>query len=57
MTPCEGFYTSGPALVNVGLGLSKSLMLGGRVSIPAKIEFILNPETQKTYINAIITLK
>lgn len=57
MTPWEGFYASGPAWVNVGLGLSKSLTLGGRVSIPAKIEFILNPETQKTYINAIITLK
>ncbi len=57
MTPWKGFYATGPALVNVGLGLSKSITIGDRVSIPAKIEFILNPDAQKAFINAIISIR
>ena len=53
----EGFYASKAALVNVGVGLAKSLTFGGRFSIPAKIEFILNPYTQKTYINAVVCIR
>lgn len=57
LTPWKGFYATGPALVNIGVGLSKSINLGDRISVPAKIEFILNPDAQKAFINAIITLK
>jgi hypothetical protein len=57
MTPWKGFYASEAALVNVGVGLNKTLKLGGVFAIPAKIEFVLNPYTQKTYINAIISIK
>jgi len=57
MTPWKGFYASKAALVNVGFGLAKSLTFGGRVSVPAKIEFILNPYTQKTYINAVVCIR
>jgi hypothetical protein len=41
----------------MGVGLNKSLSLGEKVNIPAKIEFVLNPYTQGAYINAIISLK
>lgn len=57
LTPWKGFYSSGPAFVNLGVGLSKSITLGGNVSIPAKIEFILNPDAQKAFINAIISIR
>lgn len=57
MTPWKGFYASKAAIVNVGVGLNKSLALGGKVSIPAKIEFVLNPYSQNAYINAIISIK
>lgn len=57
MTPWKGFYAMGPALVNVGVGLSKPITLGDKISIPAKIEFILNPDAQKAFINAIISIK
>ncbi|HBL75927.1 MAG: hypothetical protein A2W90_10955 [Bacteroidetes bacterium GWF2_42_66] len=57
MTLWEGFYASRAAVVNVGVGLSKPITLGNKISIPAKIEFVLNPEMQNAYINAIITLK
>ena len=57
MTFGEGFYASRAAVVNVGIGLSKPITFGNKISIPAKIEFVLNPEMQNDYINAIITLK
>ncbi len=57
MTPWEGFYASKAALVNLGVGLNKAITLGEKLRIPAKIEFALNPYTQKAYINAIISLK
>ena len=57
MTIGEGSYASHAAIVNLGVGISKPITIGKSVSIPAKIEFILNPETQNVYINAIITIK
>lgn len=57
MTLGDGFYASRPAVVNVGIGLAKPITFGKSVSIPAKVEFILNPETQNVYLNAIITIK
>lgn len=57
MTPWKGFYASGPAFVNLGVGLTKSITLGGKIAIPAKVEFILNPDAQKAFINAIISIR
>jgi hypothetical protein len=53
----KGFYASHPAIVNLGVGLSKSLSINKSFSIPTKIEFILNPEEQNVYVNAIISIK
>jgi hypothetical protein len=57
MTLCEGFYASRAAVVNAGIGLSKPIKLGNLISIPAKIEFIFNPELQNAFINSILTFK
>lgn len=56
-TPWKGFYANNPAIVNLGIGLSKEFFSESKFSIPAKVEFILNPELENIYINAIITLK
>lgn len=56
MTLWEGFYAKRAALVNVGVGLTKNLSAGS-LSVPIKLEFVVNPELQNTYINAIITIK
>lgn len=57
MTLGKGFYASHAAVVNLGVGISKPITLGGVITIPAKIEFVLNPELQNAYINAIFTFK
>ena len=57
MTPYSGFYASRTAVVNMGVGISKPITMGGSISIPSKIEFVLNPESQNVYINAIFTIK
>ncbi len=57
MTLGKGFYAPHAAVVNMGVGLSKPITLGEIGSFPIKIEFILNPETQNAYINAIVTLE
>ncbi len=57
MTPCSGFYAPHAAVVNMGVGISKPITMGGSISIPSKIEFVLNPESQNVYINAIFTIK
>lgn len=56
-TPYKGFYASKGAVVNVGASVSKSLKLGDLISIPLKVEFIINPNLKNVYINAMITLK
>jgi len=57
MTTGKGFYADKAALVNVGLGLTKNIPAGKSHEIPIRVEFLVNPELQNTYINAIITLK
>jgi hypothetical protein len=57
MTLGEGFYASRAAVVNMGVGLSSPITLGGLASIPVKIEFVLNPYLQNAYVNAIFTIK
>lgn len=56
-TTSKGFYASRAAIVNIGAGVSKPIKIGNLMSIPLKVEFILNPELKNVYINAIITLK
>lgn len=57
MTFGKGFYASNAAIVNMGLGLSRDINVTNQFSIPAKIEFILNPNTKSIFINAIISIK
>lgn len=57
MTLWEGFYANKAALVNVGIGLAKNIPAGNSFSIPIKLEFVVNPKLQNTYINAIVTIK
>ncbi len=57
MTPYSGFYASRAAVVNMDVGISKPITIGGFVSIPSKIEFVLNPELQNVYVNAIFTIR
>lgn len=56
-TPYKGFYASKGAIVNIGASVSKSLKFGDLISIPLKVEFILNPNLKNVYINAMLTLK
>lgn len=56
MTLWDGFYANKAALVNLGIGLTKKIT-AGFFSVPIKVEFVVNPEIQNTYINAIITIK
>ncbi|MBO6575118.1 MAG: hypothetical protein JJ896_06875 [Rhodothermales bacterium] len=47
----SGFYgTDGFALVNVGLTASKDVSLTDRFSIPVSVSYILNPETERTFL-------
>ncbi len=57
MTLGKGFYAPHAAVVNLGVGISKPITLGGLITIPAKIEFVLNPKLQNAYINAIISFR
>ncbi len=57
MTLGKGFYASRAALVNLGIGISKSIEVSKGLTLPVKVEFILNPETQNVYINAIISIR
>jgi len=55
-TTGRGFYAERPALVNVGLGLTKEFVVGN-LTLPLKTEFIFNPDAQNAYLNVILTLK
>lgn len=55
-TTGKGFYAERPALVNVGLGLTKEFVIGN-LNLPLKTEFIFNPDAQNVYLNVILTLK
>lgn len=55
-TPAKGFYAGSAAFINTGLGLSRTWSLAHEVTMPAKVEFILNPYLQSVYVNAILSL-
>ena len=57
MTLGKGFYASRPAVVNLGVGLTKLLTVINSIAIPAKLEFVLNPEIRNVYVNAIISIR
>lgn len=56
-TPAKGFYAPRAAFVNLGIGLMRSYKIGEQLSMPLKFEFVLNPELQNTYLNAVLTIK
>ncbi len=56
-TPARGYYASGPAIVNSGVGLTREFKISEQLNMPLKIEFVLNPEMKNAYLNAIISFK
>jgi hypothetical protein len=56
-TPYKSFYYHKAGIVNVGLGITKQYALTHKLSMPFKIEFILNPSTENVYVNAVIGLR
>ncbi|MFT5143405.1 MAG: hypothetical protein ACI84D_002030 [Thalassolituus oleivorans] len=47
----SGFYgTDGFAVVNLGLSASKEIELTDKFSIPVSVSYILNPETERTFL-------
>lgn len=49
MTPFSGYYADRFAIINAGIGLSKSLILSSRLSIPINVQLISNPY-QRNYL-------
>ncbi len=47
----SAFYgTGGFSIVNVGLGASKAIQLNERVSLPVSVSYILNPDSERTFL-------
>lgn len=51
MTPFNGYYADRFAIINAGIGLSKSLKLSSRLSIPINIQLITNPYQTNYFFN------
>lgn len=51
ITPFDGYYADRFALINAGIGLSKSLKLSSRLSIPINMQLISNPYQTNYFIN------
>jgi hypothetical protein len=56
-TPWKGFYAPEAALVNAGLGFSRVFALKSGITVPVKVEFILNPSKNNIFMNAMISLR
>lgn len=56
-TTGEGFYASKAAFVNTGMSVSKTIELTSHLTLPLKVEFVLNPHTGNTYVNCVISLR
>jgi len=50
------YYAPKPAFVNLGVNASKSIKITQKWSLPINLSFIVNPNTQKAYFVAGITL-
>lgn len=46
----KGYYAEKPAIVNLGISLSKELNISEGFSVPLKGSFIVNPNTQNVYL-------
>lgn len=51
ITPFSGYYADRFAIINAGIGLSKSLILSSRLSIPLRMMLISNPYQTNYFIN------
>lgn len=56
-TPYKSFYYHKEGVVNLGLAVTKNYSLGNTLTLPVKVEFILNPSTQNVYVNAVIGIR
>jgi hypothetical protein len=46
----KGYYANKPAIVNLGISLSKEIKVSESFNIPCKGSFIVNPGTQNVYL-------
>ncbi len=46
----KGFYADKPAIINLGVSLSKEINITDSFNIPCKGSFIVNPNSQKVYL-------
>lgn len=47
----SAFYrTDGPNFVNVGLSASKAIEITDTFSVPVSVQYVLNPETERTFL-------
>lgn len=53
----NGFYAEKTSLINLGTGVSKELFSSEKISIPLKLEFIVNPKIKNAYLVATISLR
>ena len=56
-TPYKSFYIRQAGIVNLGLGLTKTYQIGKKLTLPLKVEFILNPSSQNVYVNAVVGIR
>lgn len=52
----EGYYADKAAVVNIGVGLSKTMVINSDFSIPVKTIIAINPHTQKIFLTLGLTL-
>jgi hypothetical protein len=49
-SPKEGYYSSGPAVVNVGVSLSKEIKITESFSLPLFTSLVVNPHSQDLFL-------
>lgn len=55
-TPSEGLYSTKAGIVNLGLGLSKSITITDNFSLPVYTSFIVNPSAKDVFMVFGVTL-
>lgn len=50
MTPAAGAYSDGLAFVNLGLSATKALQLNEAFALPVSVAYILNPDTERSFL-------
>jgi len=56
-SPYKSFYYKHAGIVNLGIGFSKTYKVVKNLSLPMKVEFILNPSSENVYVNAVIGIR